>query len=101
MNTKVCEIWIDLARDRKHKLPVDSAVRFLNLSQALYNLFVLQVGLLRVFGEGNFDDYRLLNSLTGGAVCLLVFGMGVYMIWRANRDMKKLEVPAAQRRASE
>ncbi len=82
---------VDVARDRKHKQPVDSAVRFLDLSQALYNLFVLQVGLLWVFGEGNFDRYKLFNTLTGGAVCLLVCGMGIYMIWRANRDMKKLQ----------
>ncbi len=82
---------VDVAKDRKHKNPVDSAVRFLDFGQALYNLFVLQVGLLWVFGGEGYASAKLLNSLTGGAVCLLVMGMGIYMVWRSHRDMKRLE----------
>ena len=88
---KLIKTFIDVAKDRKHKSPVDSAVRFLDFSQALYNLFVLQVGLLWVFGGPDFAYQKLMNSLTGGAVCFLVCGMGVYMLWRAKRDMRKLE----------
>lgn len=88
---KLIKTFVDVAKDRKHKSPVDSAVRFLDFSQALYNLFVLQVGLLWVFGGSGFAHAKLMNSLTGGAVCLLVCGMGVYMVWRANRDMRDLE----------
>ena len=62
-----------------------------NFAQALYNLFVLQVGLLWVFGGPEFAAAKLMNSLTGGAVCLLVLGMGIYMLWRANRDIKITE----------
>lgn len=82
---------VEVAKDRKHKNPVDSAVYFLDFSQALYNLFVLQVGLLWVFGGTDFAYRKLMNSLTGGAVCVLVCGMGIYMIWRSNRDMKRME----------
>ncbi len=89
---KLAMAFISVAKDRKHPNPVDSAVYFLDFGQALYNLFVLQVGLLWVYGEGDFAQYRMMNSLTGGAVCLLVMGMGLYMIWRAQRDMKKLEI---------
>ncbi len=81
---------VDVARDRKHKNPVDSAVRFLDFAQALYNLFVLQVGLLWVFGGEGYVNAKLMNNLTGGAVCVLVLGMGIYMIWRARRDMQRL-----------
>lgn len=88
---KLINTFIGVAKDRKHKHPVDSAVYFLDFSQALYNLFVLQVGLLWVFGGSDFAYQKLMNSLTGGAVCMLVCGMGFYMIWRANRDMRKLE----------
>ncbi len=88
---KLIRTFVDLAKDRKHKSPVDSAVRFLDFGQALYNLFVLQVGLLWTFGEDTFQSYYLLNSLTGFAVCVLVCGIGVYMLWRANRDMKMLK----------
>lgn len=88
---KLIITFVDVAKDRKHKHPVDSAVRFLDLSQALYNLFVLQVGLLWVFGGQEFAYHKLMNSLTGGAVCLLVCGMGIYMLWRSRRDMRELE----------
>lgn len=88
---KLINTFISVAKDRKHKHPVDSAVHFLDFSQALYNLFVLQVGLLWVFGGPDFAYQKLMNSLTGGAVCLLVCGMGIYMLWRSKRDMRKLE----------
>ena len=32
-----------------------------------------------------------MNILTGCTVCLMTVAMGLYMIRRANRDMKKLE----------
>lgn len=88
---KLIKSFIGVAKDRRHKQPVDSAVRLLDLSQAFYSIFVLQVGMIWEFGETQVEFAYLMNSLTGYAVSLLVVGMGVYMIWRANRDMKKLE----------
>lgn len=88
---KLIKTFVDVAKDRKHEKPVDSAVRFLDLSQALYNLFVLQVGLISVYGGADFTAAELMNNLTACAVCLLVLGMGINMIRRANRDMKQWE----------
>ncbi len=88
---KLINAVVDVAKDRKNKRPVDSAVRLLELSQALYNLFVLQVGLLWMFGGNDPVLEQRMNMLTGGVVCLMVLGMGVYMLWRADRDMKQLE----------
>ncbi len=88
---KLINAIVEVAKDRKHKSPVDSAARYLNFSQALYNLFVLQVGLLWVFGGRDFANVKLMNSLTGGGVCLLVCGMGIYMVWRGTRDLKQWE----------
>lgn len=86
---KLTTACIDVAKDRKHRNPVDSSVIFLNLSQALYNLFVLQVGLLWVFGGAQYPYRKLMNTLTGMAVCLLVLGMGIYMIRRSNRNLQE------------
>lgn len=81
---------IDLARDRKHVRPIDSSVRMLELSQAIFAIFSLQAGLLHVYGTGEgWEEW--LNVVTGCTVCLLTAAMGVYMIYRANRDMKKIE----------
>lgn len=78
---------VDVAKDRKHVSPVDSSVYLLDLAQALFSLFSLQVALIHAFDDGSLN-VKLMNSLTGGAVCLLVLGMGIYMILRANRELK-------------
>ncbi len=83
---KLINALVETAKDRKHKNPVDSAVYFLDLGQGLYNLFVLQVGLLWTFGGANYPYKNLLNNLTGTVVCILSLGIGIYMLWRSKRD---------------
>lgn len=85
---KLISGFVSMAKDRKHKNPLDSSVIYLNFAQALYNLFVLQVGLLWVFGGAGYPYQKLMNTLTGIAVCMLVLGMGIYMVRRANRNLK-------------
>ena len=82
--------FIELAKDRKHTRPVDSSVRMLELSQAIFAIFSLQAGLLRIFGTGDNWEF-LLNLAVGCVVCLLTVAMGIYMIRRANREIKNLQ----------
>ncbi len=86
---KLISAIVEMAKDRKHKNPVDSAVHFLNFGQGLYNLFVLQVGLLWTFGGADYPYQKILNNLTGTAVCILTMGICIYMLWRSKRDSKK------------
>lgn len=81
---------IDLARDRKHTHPIDSSVRMLELSQAIFAMFSLQAGLLYTFGKGENWEYGM-NLAAGCVVCLLTVSMGIYMIRRGNREMKQLK----------
>lgn len=87
---KFISAFIDLAKDRKHTHPVDSSVRMLELSQAMFAIFSLQAGLLHTFGTGESWE-RWLNLAVGCLVCLLTVSMGIYMIRRANREMKQLQ----------
>ena len=87
---KFISSFIDLARDRKHTRPVDSSVRMLELSQAIFAIFSLQAGLLHVFGTGESWEYWL-NLGVGCVVCLLTVAMGIYMIRRANREIKTIQ----------
>lgn len=82
--------FIRLVRDRKHSRPIDSSVRMLKFSQASFALFSLQVGLLHGFGSG-LGWEKALNMATGGVVCLLVAATGIYMILRANRELRKIQ----------
>lgn len=82
--------FVDLAKDRKHSYPVDSSVRMLELSQAIFAIFSLQAGLLHIFGTGETWEYWL-NLAVGCVVCLLTVAMGIYMIRRAKREIKSLQ----------
>lgn len=88
---KLINAFWKVVRDRRHERPVDSAVRLLDLSQALYNLFALQAAMLWEFGGTDREFALLMNSLTGGAVCLLVICMGIYMLRRSRRELRKWE----------
>lgn len=87
---KFISSFIDLAKDRKHKQPIDSSVRMLELSQAIFAIFSLQAGLLHTFGTGEVWEHWL-NLAVGCVVCLLTVAMGIYMIRRANREIKSLQ----------
>ena len=87
---KFISSFIDLAKDRKHARPVDSSVRMLELSQAIFAMFSLQAGLLHTFGTGESWEHWL-NLAVGCVVCLLTVAMGIYMIRRANREIKTLQ----------
>lgn len=87
---KFISSFLDIARDRKHAHPVDSSVRMLELSQAIFAIFSLQASMFHTFGTGAPWE-NLLNIITGCTVCLLIVSMGVYMIRRGNREIRKLQ----------
>ncbi len=87
---KFISSFVDLAKDRKHSRPIDSSVRMLELSQAIFAIFSLQAGLLHTFGTGESWEHPL-NLAVGCIVCLLTVAMGIYMIRRGNREIKKLQ----------
>lgn len=87
---KFISSFLDLAKDRKHTHPVDSSVRMLEFSQAIFAIFSLQAGLLHVFGTGESWEHWL-NLASGCVVCLLTVAMGIYMIRRANREIKRIQ----------
>lgn len=86
---KFISSFIDLAKDRKHKHPIDSSVRMLELSQAIFAIFSLQAGMLHTFGTGASWEHWL-NLASGCASCMLVASIGVYMIHRGSREIKVL-----------
>lgn len=87
---KFTSAFIGLAKDRKHVRPVDSSVRMLKFSQAMFAMFSLQAGLLHTFGTGESWEHWM-NLAMGCLVCMLTVAMGIYMIRRANREMKQLQ----------
>ena len=86
---KLISSFMSIAKDRKHIRPVDSSIRMLELAQAFFAIFSLQASMFHTFGTGQAWEHGM-NILTGCAVCLLVVSIGIYMIRRSNREIKKL-----------
>lgn len=87
---KITSSFVSIVKDRKHAHPVDSSIRMLNLAQAIFAIFSLQASMIHAFGTGSSWEH-LMNTITGCSVCLLIVSMGIYMIRRGNREIKKLQ----------
>lgn len=75
---------------RKYASPVMSAARVVNLTAAIVSMLSVQTAMMARFGGDDDAGFRqVLLSITGGAVCLIVLGMAVYMIVKAGRQLKK------------
>lgn len=82
---------INMAKYRSLEKPVLSAAKMLSFSCALISLLSMQTAMLTQFGERKAFFARLMNGLTGGTVCFLIFGMAVYMVRRGKKEIKKME----------
>ena len=59
-----------------------------NLAAALVSMLSLETAMLAQFGGG--ETFRqLMTASTGGSVCVIVVGMGVYMTVHATKQLKK------------
>lgn len=87
---------VNVVKFTKRNNAILSAAKFLALAGALMSMFALQTAMFSAFGGGE-ELQRLMNTITGTAVCVLTIGMAVFMIVRANICLKKLENTQWQR----
>lgn len=71
--------------------PMISAAKRLSFSTALVLLYTLQTSALARFGNNHEQLRRLLNSISGAVVELVLFTMAILMIMRSNQEMHKLK----------
>ena len=93
----VCTFWkmtlaiIHTVQAHRSGTPVTRTIRNITLATALTSLMTMQRSMLASFeGDMSAGEVLLLNALTGGAVCLLVFLMGLNMLF----DEKGFEMMA-------
>ncbi len=83
---------INIVKTRRHKSPILSAAKAINLVAAMVSVLSLETAMLAQFGgEDNAEFNRTMTGATGGGVCTIVIGMAVYMIWRASKRLKRIE----------
>lgn len=80
---------VNLVRYRKYHSPVMSAAKAVNLAAALVSMLSLEIGMLNQFGTESEAAFReIMIAATGGAVCAIVAGSGIYMVVRASKALK-------------
>ena len=83
---------VNIVKTRRHKSPLLSAAKAVNLVAALVSILSLETAMLAQFGVDDDPAFRrAMTAATGGGVCTAVIAMAIYMIWRANKNLKKLE----------
>lgn len=79
---------INLIRYRRFNSPVLSATKILSLATALVAMLSLQTAMFNAFEGASRQMQLIMNSATGGGVCLTIFGAATYMVIHANIAIK-------------
>ncbi len=81
----------NMIKYRKLEHPLLSASKMLSFACALTSILALQTAMMTQFGTGQEDFARLMNLLTGSAVCITVFFLAMQMVRRANQEIMILK----------
>lgn len=88
--TALATAIVNVVKYRKYQSPVYSASKAIGLAAACVSMLTLESTMLTTFGDGEINA-RLMLGLTGGAVVALIVTMAVYMIIRANKQLKEMK----------
>ena len=84
---------INLVKFRKHGSPLLSAAKVINLVAAMVSVLSLETAMLAQFGGDDDPLFRkAMTGATGGAVCTIVIGIAVFMIWRSKKLLRSLKI---------
>ncbi len=82
---------------RRHKSPVLSAAKVINLVSAMVSILSLETAMVARFGNADdFSSRQTITGATGGGVCTFVLGMAIFMIVKSSKELKKLKVNTFQ-----
>lgn len=80
---------ISVFRYRDMRAPELSAAKLLSLAKSGMSLLAMQTAMLMQFGD-DFAFRQMMNSISGGLVCSMVFCMAIYMIARSRKEFQML-----------
>lgn len=76
---------INMVKARKEKSLLLVTLRYIGHSDALVSMLSLQTALFAAFGQEAGELVPIMNALTGAAICLMVLGLGIYMVHDARK----------------
>lgn len=72
------------------KSPLLLAIRDIGYADAVVSMLSLQTAMLLSFDSGDQVNRRVMNSMTGGIVCMMIFIMGIYMMLSAQKQKERI-----------
>lgn len=81
---------VNVVKSAKTTNPIFSSAKIISLAGALMSMFALQTAMFSAFG-GGIEYQRMMNTITGTAVSIIVLGMAVFLIIWSNKKLKSLE----------
>ena len=79
----------NIVKFRKHGSPIISAAKAIKFVAALVSMLSLTTAMINQFGNNDENFRKIMTSAVGGGVCTIVIIMAIYMICRANKNLKK------------
>ncbi len=76
---------INMIKARKEKSILSITLRYIGYSDALVSIFSLQTALFAAFGQQSGKLIPIMNTLTGTVICLMIMGLGIYMVCDAKK----------------
>ena len=84
---------IGIIKYRKYNSPIYSASKAISLASACVSILTLESTKLTTFSDETMTETtnKILLGTTGGAICLFILAMAVYMICEATKRIKELK----------
>lgn len=81
---------VNVVKTRRHDSPILSAAKAISLVAAMVSILSLTTAMISTFGGDDMVFRRSMTAAVGGGVCTVVILMAIFMIVRANRQLKLL-----------
>lgn len=83
---------VDVIKYRKFSNPIITTSKMVKLADALISVLLLETSMLAQFGMNNTLEFkRLMISLTGGGIAVIITFMAVYIFIQSNIKLKQIK----------
>lgn len=74
---------INMIKVRKQKSILLGTLRNISYADALVSMLALQSAMFNSFGQDSGEMIPITNALFGAGVCIMIFALGIYMVYQA------------------
>lgn len=86
---KIITSTVQVIQVGKRKSPLLSITRRIGYIDACVSILTLQTAMFAAFADGEEGLIKLMNGMTGAALCLMVFGLGIQGIYFSKKESNR------------